>query len=45
MASVMTAMQWAVEAWNDITVATIKYCWKHTKILRAPELQNERVYE
>lgn len=35
---VLTGMQWAVEAWNEIGESTVQNCWRHTKVFPAPGL-------
>ncbi len=35
---VLTAMQWATEAWEDVTPTTIRNCWSHTGIVPVESL-------
>lgn len=34
-----TSITYAVESWNDVSLTTIKNCWKHTKLIKFIESQ------
>ena len=34
--TVRNAIEWALTAWNELSVSTVKNCWNHAKILPRP---------
>ncbi|KAH9097216.1 hypothetical protein Ae201684P_011937 [Aphanomyces euteiches] len=38
---VRTAMEWSLEAWNDVSLKTIQNCWDHTGIVSERSLSSQ----
>lgn len=38
-ADLLTALQWAVAAWREVSPSTVRHCWDHTRVVHPPGIK------